>query len=180
MLPFASAAGPAPACHTDPSLPLGVKFRTLTRLRLVSLYPMTHAVYGKWSQCDAQLVYTVPFQTSKPARSLYCFGSKVSRPPTLPSPVPAYVACTSTGPLNSSPPVVKSSACNLWWYIDPFFDIATTYIVPCGPICGSITGVDVIPISGDTCPQLRSSEGATPANSIETCQNCVPVSASKA
>ena len=58
----------------------------LTRLRLLSLYPMTQAVYGKLSQCDAQLVYTVPFQISSPARSLYCFGSKVSVPPTLPSP----------------------------------------------------------------------------------------------
>src|SRR5258706_16477278 len=92
MLPLASAAGPAPAAHTDPSLPFGVRFRTLIWLRLASLYPMTHPVYGTMSQCEAQLVYTTPFHNSKPARSLYCFGSKVSTPLTLPAPLPGYVA----------------------------------------------------------------------------------------
>src|SRR5260370_5753632 len=123
---------------------------------------MTHAVYGKMSQCEAQLVYPVPFHNSNPARSLYCIGSKVSTFPMLPDPLPGYVACTSIGPLNSSPPVVKSSACNLWWYVDPFFDIATTYIVPCGPICGSITGDDGNPISDVTRPHPRASHGTSP------------------
>src|SRR5260370_7483198 len=114
MVPLGSTAGPAPAAQTDPSFPFGVRFRTLTRLRVASLYPMTHAVYGKMSQCEAQLVYTVPFHNSNPARSLYCFGSKVSTFPTLPDPLPGYVACPSITPLNSSAPAVNSTPRNLW------------------------------------------------------------------
>src|SRR5260370_28240615 len=113
MLQLESTAGPAPAAQTDPSFPFGVRFRTLTRLSVAALYPMTHAVYGKMSQCEAQLVYTVPFHNSNPARSLYCFGSKVSTFPMLPDPLPGYVACTSIVPLNTSHPVGKSVACNL-------------------------------------------------------------------
>jgi hypothetical protein len=37
----------------------------------------------------------------------------------------------------------------------------------------SITGVDVMPISGVTCPQLRSSLGVSPAASIELRQRVV-------
>src|SRR6202035_3166636 len=51
---------------------------------------------------------------------------------------------------------------------------------PCTPAVRSITGVDVIPISGTTCGQPWLSLGVSPAASRETCQSGAPESASNA
>ena len=60
------------------------------------------------------------------------------------------------------------------------FDMAIAYIAPFGPICGSMTGVEVMPICGVTWLQPRSSDGVSPLPSRETRQSWTPVSASNA
>ena len=56
--------------------------------------------------------------------------------------------------------------------------MATTNIVPLGPSCRSMTGVAVMPISGVTWLQPRSSDGTSLVPSSETCQNKLVRSAS--
>ena len=58
--------------------------------------------------------------------------------------------------------------------------MATTYMVPFGPEDMSIAGVEVIPILGVTCPQLRLSDATSSASKAVTCQSGLPLSASKA
>src|SRR5436305_928556 len=111
MLPALSAAGPAPAFQNAPSLPFGVTLRTLVWASVFWLYPMTHPVYGRMSQCDDQAVYTIPLSRRRPGRSLYCLGSKVTAPPMELSPEPGNVAATAFGPPSISLPVVRSRAC---------------------------------------------------------------------
>src|ERR1700722_6771803 len=96
MKPLESAASPAPAPQIAPSLPFGVTLITLVLARVAASYPITQPVYGLISQCDAQARYTTPFNNNNPDRSLYCLGSKIAKPPWLPSPVPGYFAFTST------------------------------------------------------------------------------------
>src|SRR5207244_3411693 len=45
-----------------------------------------------------QEVYTTPFRRSSPVRSLYWAGSKMTRPPLLPSPVPGITWLVASGP----------------------------------------------------------------------------------
>ena len=52
-------------------------------------------------------------------------------------------------------------------------------MTPFGPRVRSMTGVEVMPISGTTCEQPRPSLVVSPAPSTETRQITAPVSASK-
>jgi len=58
--------------------------------------------------------------------------------------------------------------------------IASTNMVPFVPSARSMTGVAVMPISGVTWPQPWSSEGVSPARSIEALHSKLLPSASKA
>jgi hypothetical protein len=53
-------------------------------------------------------------------------------------------------------------------------------MTPLGPRDRSMTGVEVIPISGTTCPQLRVSLVVSPAPSSDRCHSTVPAAASNA
>lgn len=85
-----------------------------------------------------------------------------------------------TGPPSTSAPVAMSKAWTRWKYVEPFLDMATAYRIPCAPAARSITGVEVMPISGVTWPHPRSSLVVSPDPSSETFQSCAPVSASNA
>src|SRR5579875_2304413 len=110
MLPSASAAGAPPLFHKAASFPFGAKLNTLVCCKFVFPYPISQPVYGRISQCDPQLVYTTLFSNINPGRLLYCFGSKVTVPLLLLSPLPASDASTGTGPPNSSAPVTRFNA----------------------------------------------------------------------
>src|SRR5262249_23924300 len=111
MLPDPSAAGPAPAIQNAPRDPFGVTFNTLVAASVAASKDISHPVYGSMSQCDVHAVTIAPFNSSSPARSSYCLGSKVRTPPELPAPVPETDALIVVGPPNSSAPVDTSSAC---------------------------------------------------------------------
>jgi hypothetical protein len=53
-------------------------------------------------------------------------------------------------------------------------------MMPFDPLGRLMTGVEVIPISGVTWEQPRSSDGTSPDRRVVICQSCAPVSASKA
>src|SRR5580698_10576572 len=93
IFPAPSACGPDPELQIPPCSPSGTRFSTVACVRFDSLYPITQLVYGVTSQCDDQLVYTIPFASSRAARSLCCAGRNV-----VSSPEPEIVAVTSTGP----------------------------------------------------------------------------------
>src|SRR3954463_10725885 len=140
---------------------------------------MIHPVYGRMSQCDAHPRYKVLPTRSSPARSLYCAGSNITLPPELLSPVPGYVPVMSTGPPRTSAPLVASRACSRWWYFPELsFDIATAKMTGFPVFGRKITGVEVIPISGDPCPQPRLSDVVSPDVRVVPCHTLVPVSAS--
>src|SRR5690349_20232400 len=109
MLPAASDPGPPPLIQMAGPRPplLGPTFSIDARPRVLASNAMIHPVYGGKSQCDVQLVTINPFTWSSAARSSYWPGSKLVDPP----PAVGYVAEISVGPLNSSAPVVTSSAC---------------------------------------------------------------------